>query len=364
AGLPSNVRDDVQAAFLGGKLDVIIATTAFGMGIDKPDVRTVLHTALPASIEGYYQEIGRAGRDGAPSRAVLLHSFVDTKTHEFFHERDYPEPEILARVFAAIPVAGGPANKLARKAGIEPEVLEKVLEKLWVHGGAVVEPDDTVRRGTADWRAPYVAQRLHKREQLQKMRRYAETPSCRMLQLVAHFGDQNDVAIACGTCDVCQPAASIALSFRTPSAAEQGAASAVLDALHERDGRSVGQLLREVFDDGSLDRRGLDHVLGALARAGSVQLVMDEFEKDGKRISFQKVWLARAGGIAVTPLRVLATPPHKRAASERTKPAAKRKGASTTKRREPASAPRSKPEATSGTLEAALRAWRLAEAKK
>jgi DNA topoisomerase-3 len=72
AGLRTSVRDDVQSAFLAGKLEVIVATTAFGMGIDKANVRTVIHTALPATLEGYYQEIGRAGRDGAPSRAALL----------------------------------------------------------------------------------------------------------------------------------------------------------------------------------------------------------------------------------------------------------------------------------------------------
>ncbi|MEO6418009.1 MAG: RecQ family ATP-dependent DNA helicase, partial [Polyangiaceae bacterium] len=118
AGLPTSVRDNVQSAFMSAKLDVIVATTAFGMGIDKADIRTVIHTALPATVEGYYQEIGRAGRDGAPSRAVLLHSFVDTKTHEFFLERDYPETDLLARVEAAIPEGGAASAVIAKRSKV------------------------------------------------------------------------------------------------------------------------------------------------------------------------------------------------------------------------------------------------------
>ena len=84
-------RQQVQEEFQEGRIEVMVATIAFGMGIDKADVRTVIHTALPGSLEAYYQEIGRAGRDGAPSRAILMHSYADRYTHDFFFERDYPD---------------------------------------------------------------------------------------------------------------------------------------------------------------------------------------------------------------------------------------------------------------------------------
>jgi DNA topoisomerase III len=380
AGLRASVRDDVQSAFLGGKLEIVIATTAFGMGIDKADVRTVLHTALPATIEGYYQEIGRAGRDGAPSRAVLLHSFVDTKTHEFFLERDYPEPEILSRVEEAIPARGSSVADVAARAGLEASVFEKALEKLWVHGGAFVDPDDTVRRALADWRPAYDRQRAHKREQLDKMRRYAETSTCRMLQLVRHFGDQNDAGSPCGACDVCAAEMCIAQSFRAPSEVEEDAAARILAALRERDGPSVGQIHRDLFGEGGIDRRTLEHVLGALARSSQVRIMADEFVKDGKTIAFHRVYLEFAGrslpgqraGIrmVVVPERVKGKggrrPKRDRAGTRRTR-VPRHEGASQAasqcaRGRATTGRERASPDAP--PLEAALRAWRTTEAKK
>ena len=372
AGLGSEVRDSVQSRFLAGQLEVIVATTAFGMGIDKADVRTVIHTALPATVEGYYQEIGRAGRDGAPSRAILLHSFVDTKTHEFFLERDYPEPEILERVQAAIAPDGTELAALASRAKVPSDVFEKALEKLWVHGGALVDADDMVRKGPGDWRRAYRLQVAHKRDQLARIRRYAQTSACRMLQLVSHFGDQNDPGTPCGICDVCAVESSVAHKFRAPSAEEQDVATRVLAALRERDGRAVGQLHREVFGNGDVDRTTLEHVLGALARAAEVRIVGDEFVKDGETITFQRAYLgdgAREGARRDAGLRMLATPSAAKGRGKRGKGAKVRKtrGARVRVRAVDGDTPsrqvKEKAGAPSG-VEAALRAWRTQEAKK
>src|SRR5580658_1133246 len=112
AGLDPQVRERIQREFLAGNLDVVVATIAFGMGIDKADVRTVIHTALPASVEGYYQEIGRAGRDGLPSRTILMHSFADRRTHDFFYQRDYPELAVLDRIVNKIKSGPRSADEL------------------------------------------------------------------------------------------------------------------------------------------------------------------------------------------------------------------------------------------------------------
>ncbi|MGH7058058.1 MAG: RecQ family ATP-dependent DNA helicase, partial [Acetobacteraceae bacterium] len=213
AGLDPQTRERIQRDFLESRLEVIIATIAFGMGIDKPNVRTVIHTALPASLEGYYQEIGRAGRDGQPSRAILMHSYADRRTHDFFHQRDYPDLAILDRIAQKLTAAPRHANDLRDDLEIDSDVFSRALEKLAAHNGAVIDYEGNVVVGSRQWRAAYAMQSSFHEQQIEKVMRFAEGGRCRMGALIEHFGDVDDAARRCNLCDFCAPSEAIAQVF-------------------------------------------------------------------------------------------------------------------------------------------------------
>jgi RecQ family ATP-dependent DNA helicase len=184
AGLRAEVRQRVQERFLAGQLEVVVATIAFGMGIDKPDVRTVIHTALPGSTEAYYQEIGRAGRDGKPSRAILMHSYADRRRHDFFFDRDYPDLEVLDAVLKALGSSVMDKDQLQKRSGLTPDAFESAVDKLRIHGGLRIDAEECFSAGQRNWRSSYLAQCKRRAHQLELMLRYVAADECRMSAIV------------------------------------------------------------------------------------------------------------------------------------------------------------------------------------
>ena len=360
AGLDAERRRRVQDGFLNGKLEVIVATIAFGMGIDKANIRSVIHTALPGSIEAYYQEIGRAGRDGEPSRAILMHSYADRYTHDFFFERDYPDVKVLDQIYARLRPEPQPREVVEKQSRVDSAVFEKALEKLWTHGGVIIDAEDDLSRGTEDWRDSYSAQGVQKQSQIEAIIRYAQSNQCRMSSLVRHFGDTADSQKPCGICDFCAPESCAAQQFRDATQKEQFVARDVIHALLGTR-RSVGKLHTELCAKNGMDRDAFEELIGSMARAGLISLVDSVFEKDGKQIPFRLASLTGDGE------RVDADASFELKIRETAASFVDRSGKKRRKKKSPLLAKQKshKPERSQGSATAVkLKAWRRAVAAK
>jgi ATP-dependent DNA helicase RecQ len=212
-GLPAHTRSEVQDAFFAGQLDVVVATSAFGLGIDKRDIRTVVHAGVPGSIDDYYQEIGRAGRDGEPAAAVLVHDPRTIRIPRLLAARTHLGEETVNKVVDAIENAGEriTVSELASAAGVSGHAVERVVNELTELGFVNLTKSGQHRTVEPQRRLPSPAElteqlmTLDQRRQavlasrLNAAREYAESTRCRRAELLAYFGET--YTPPCNNCD-------------------------------------------------------------------------------------------------------------------------------------------------------------------
>ncbi len=213
-GIKASERHGIQDQFMSGNAEVIVATNAFGMGIDKADIRFVYHYDIPDSLDSYYQEIGRAGRDGEKSEAILFFRQEDIGAASFKSSEGKLEPQQVEHVAEIIADQQGPVDpeEIGEQANISERKLTSALHRLEDVGALEILPSGEVQL-TGDSDLPEAAQaaaeeqerrREMKKERVRQMQEYADTSGCRREHILRYFGD--DFKGPCHNCDNCEAA--------------------------------------------------------------------------------------------------------------------------------------------------------------
>ncbi|MEA2666756.1 MAG: ATP-dependent helicase RecQ [Candidatus Eremiobacteraeota bacterium] len=214
--LQKHDRTAVHELFMGEAIRAVVATNAFGLGIDKPNIRFVVHYDLPGSVEAYTQEAGRAGRDGDPSKCVLIYRMSDTRVQNYFLTGKYPDIEEVQKVFGTLEIFGGTQEGGVsltdlRKITQLPLTKLKVILALLKKGGFIENSMRSkyvlieaalAQRDRVLNLANYDTKKKYDQSKLAMMLQYAETTGCRRRFILNYFGEDY-AAETCGACDNC-----------------------------------------------------------------------------------------------------------------------------------------------------------------